>query len=567
MFNILLKVIFFIVTLLAICFILLFNGIKIDTLSFDDFKIKKLYLKYDKKLILDFDLASNYANLSLKTKILPTFNTQGYIGNIEEFELKFNKDIKPLLSKDVKAFIEKDTLVLKFKDATCNGVNLYDSELIVNESLLKLKMNSTDLITHNLLHILKVYDLDLPIKQTNGTNKIYTAIDIPLSDKPNKYDVKVDILNGDDLYYDYMNFSTKALHVKYNNDAILLDFDEATFRLPESDPNGSIFETLGIDYQYVKSTVKRGVFIYKAKNIGFSNLMLNTKSKDIFLDVNIDGSQVIFDKKGEKLSLNISNLDPKYINMIKGKTVLKDGKLQLYVGGKQDNLKGKVTFRKNTVQDVPVLNNLITFINTTPAIINPILALPTLFRLGETGFDTTGYFIKDGHIYFTYNHKADSLVLNEVVTKSKMMDFKGNGLIDLKTKKIKGTTDVIFMKDHSKFLNHIPVVGYVITGDDGNFVTQVDLYGSLDEPKFETHTVKNASEGFKNGLERIINLPLKLFDVNTSSDKSDDENILESIGSGVEKIINLPLKLLDMNNSDPENKKLHEQRVKEMFGD
>jgi hypothetical protein len=81
------------------------------------------------------------------------------------------------------------------------------------------------------------------------------------------------------------------------------------------------------------------------------------------------------------------------------------------------------------------------------------------------------------------------------------------------------------MKDHSKFLNHIPIVGYIITGDDGNFMTQVDIYGSFDKPEFETHTVKNASRGAVNMVKRTLGLPFKLigdiFDQNMTKEEKE----------------------------------------------
>jgi hypothetical protein len=155
--------------------------------------------------------------------------------------------------------------------------------------------------------------------------------------------------------------------------------------------------------------------------------------------------------------------------------------------------------------------------------------------LGETDFDMQGYYIKDGFVNFKYNKDTKLLQLEDIYTKSKMIDFKGNGNINLKTKQIGINMDVVFMKDHSKFLNHIPVVGYIVTGDDGNFITQVDINGTIDEPNFETHTIENASTGAVNMIKRTIGLPFKIlndiFDTNTTTieDEKRHKKVVEEL--------------------------------------
>jgi len=213
------------------------------------------------------------------------------------------------------------------------------------------------------------------------------------------------------------------------------------------------------------------------------------------------------------------------MNMILKKKVFKKGFLTLSSSGTFDKINGKLKFNKTNIQNVPILNHLIIFINTTPAIINPLLALPTLFRMGETNFDLQGYYIKNGYVDFNYDVIGNIVQINDMNTKGKMMDFKLKGKVNLETDKIKAKVDVVFMKDHSKFLNHIPLVGYIITGDDGNFVTQVGVTGTLSKPRFKTHTIESASKGAINMIKRIVTLPLLPFqDVNMTKEELKNHN-------------------------------------------
>jgi hypothetical protein len=132
--------------------------------------------------------------------------------------------------------------------------------------------------------------------------------------------------------------------------------------------------------------------------------------------------------------------------------------------------------------------------------------------MSETNFDMTGYPIRDGHVKFDYLYDTKMLNLPSFYTRSKMMDFKGKGYVDIANEKLEVGIDVIFLKDYSKFFNHIPLLGYIITGDDGNFVTNVDIRGTFEKQEFETHAVKNASEGAVNAIKRTFMTPFRLFD-------------------------------------------------------
>lgn len=61
-------------------------------------------------------------------------------------------------------------------------------------------------------------------------------------------------------------------------------------------------------------------------------------------------------------------------------------------------------------------------------------------------------------------------------------------------------------------VNKIPIVGYILTGDDGNlFTTYFTVTGSLADPKVEPMTLEGLGKGTLNIFSRIFHFPLKGF--------------------------------------------------------
>jgi hypothetical protein len=61
-------------------------------------------------------------------------------------------------------------------------------------------------------------------------------------------------------------------------------------------------------------------------------------------------------------------------------------------------------------------------------------------------------------------------------------------------------------------VNKIPVVGYILTGDDGNlFTTYFTVTGSIKDPKVEPMTLEGLGKGTLNIFSRIFHFPLKGF--------------------------------------------------------
>ena len=250
-----------------------------------------------------------------------------------------------------------------------------------------------------------------------------------------------------------------------------------------------------------------GLVKYKDLNLFYELAILDIEQSRMNLqlvDKNTKISSYI-DFNKETISINSNKITHTYFNKFTANKYLKDGYLSLNSSGTFKEIKGKILFHKTTVKDLLFINNLVLFVNTTPAIINPLLAIPTLVRMAETNFDLQGYFIKSGFLEFAYNPNSSIFQILNSSTKSNLVDFKTKGYIDFSTDKINMTSDVIFMKDYAKIISKIPLIGKLATDKNNNFSTEVNIFGTLEKPEFSINPIVDTIENIDKKTINILN--------------------------------------------------------------
>ncbi len=225
----------------------------------------------------------------------------------------------------------------------------------------------------------------------------------------------------------------------------------------------------------------------KYKDFNFHYDTLRTKLSPDSLDslIKKGKTEIKFLKNEEGIDISSKYIESSYVNALLGKELLQDGYLDFFVKGKDNDFNGNVGFVETTVKNIGILNSLILFINTTPAIINPLLSIPSLVRFTQTGFNLNGYPINKGYINFEFDKNMNLLKLHDIYTKGKMNDFKGSLLVNLDTRVLLGQVNVIFLKDYADLIKLLPFVDKVILGEDKEFDKAVIIKGTLDEPQFD----------------------------------------------------------------------------------
>jgi hypothetical protein len=298
-----------------------------------------------------------------------------------------------------------------------------------------------------------------------------------------------------------------------------------------------------IDESY-KNSYKKIDILGKYSNIFLNNtykfladdyeIRIRDNSKFIQLSYK-DTDITIKESEDKKLDIFSNAINDEFVNTIFDKKIFEGGKLMLLANGDINNLNGKLIIENSNIKELAILNNLLLFIQTSPALINPFLAIPSVVGMATNdGFNILAYKIVNGTIEFNYNQEKELLDIRKLVTVGNGIDLDGKGSVDLKNMTLQSDVKLIFLKDYSKIVGMIPVVNYVLLGESNRVETKVNIFGDLNNPKISTNLTKDAFSVPLNITKRILTSPGLLYDFITG--KESEEEKLEK-----QNMINKPL--------------------------
>ncbi len=211
-------------------------------------------------------------------------------------------------------------------------------------------------------------------------------------------------------------------------------------------------------------------------------------------------SSLAYEKKEESFFLKILKADDTFINTLLKSKIFDNGSFEISAEGIDKNdFTGNFFIKNSTAKDFALFNNIIAAINTIPSLV--------LFK--DPRFNENGYIIKKGTISF--QRKNDILYLPKIKLHGFSADISGSGYLDLNSDRLQLYLEITTLKDVSKLIKNIPLVGYIILGKDGKISTRVDIEGNLKNPKVKTHILKDSILSPFNILKRVIESPFKLF--------------------------------------------------------
>ncbi|WQS94960.1 AsmA-like C-terminal domain-containing protein [Helicobacter pylori] len=213
------------------------------------------------------------------------------------------------------------------------------------------------------------------------------------------------------------------------------------------------------------------VLIYNRKPIPLENLDIAAQDSRVKIDGNYKNGMIIADLVHGALYFKAYNFSGDYINTILQKDFVEGGLFTLIGSFENQVFNGELKFQNTSLKNLALMQNMVNLINTIPSLI--------VFRNPHLG--ANGYQIKTGSVVFGIT--KEYLGLEKIDLIGKTLDVAGNGVIELDTNKLDLNLEVSTIKALSNVLSKIPIVGYLILGKEGKVTTNVNVKGTLDNPK------------------------------------------------------------------------------------
>ena len=257
-----------------------------------------------------------------------------------------------------------------------------------------------------------------------------------------------------------------------------------------------------------------------------SNIIINDKFKVLSTkyDFILNKSMTKFDLYHNKtnmnyykdeeglITINARNVSDVFINSFFQKDFVQGGNLEIEATGKDHIITGRVNFKENKLKNLRTLNNIIILVNTSPGLVNPFLAIPSIFGMVTSdGFNVNGYKVNKGYVDFTYNFDNKFLNMYSINTEGNSVDFDGFATFDFDKDIVHSDMKLIFMKGYSSAIDVIPGLDYILLGDDKQISTLVNIRGSIENPDIKTNVLKDSAMAPLDVIKRIFTLPLKPF--------------------------------------------------------
>ncbi len=487
-----------------------------DNIYVDINNLSSIYQYSD--LLQELSIKNGNLSLNIKDENNITFNS--YIKGLE-FPLEQNS--KKIDALKVQGLIKNDYIKVNTLD---NNIKVEVKNKEINISL-----NNTDVVINTKessskeLPLLNVSARNAKFKLDNDVYDIKTAkvkiaptlisftADVRNLDLPLKKDAKL----------------VKALKIKGNYSNNIANIETIDKKIKVKYTGNSKLDVNINGYDVLVNTSKKDESKINDLNIEGvnSNIILNEKFKFLadnfslrlrdetkYFHLNHKKTDFTFKESKDKvIDIFANDISDIFINTIFSKQILKGNNILFLAKGKAASIKGKMILKDVKIEDLAILNNLLLFINTSPALINPLLAIPSVVGMASNGgFNLTGYRIVDGVLNFDYHQDKKLLDITKLVTVGNGIDFDGSGTVDINDGTIKSNINLIFLKDYSKIVGAIPIVNYVLLGKDKRVETKVNIFGPLDNPKISTNLTKDAFSVPLNIAKRVLTSPIEFVD-------------------------------------------------------
>ena len=202
----------------------------------------------------------------------------------------------------------------------------------------------------------------------------------------------------------------------------------------------------------------------------------------------LKGDQVTLTKKGKNIRVEALRIKDQLLHPLIDFKGLHNGRYTLRASGDPEKLlHGEVIIEGGVMKDFKAYNNTLAFINT----------LPALATLQNPGYSKKGFIIKKG--VAKYRKIGQKIIFDTIHIEGTSASIVGKGEIDLKKNTINMNMAIQTARELGKAVGSIPILGYILMGEDKSMTVGLKITGSLSKPKVKTSATKE-----------LLKLPLDL---------------------------------------------------------
>ncbi len=484
-----------------------------------DLKNLNFKIKTHKNIVELENLIVNSTDLNLSSNLFINYN---YLENQAIFNIHINSfDYYPVKIANRNFNIN---MAIKNENLNINIPTLETSFDLLN--------NKWNLTLNKLSKITSLLNSEIKIPKIGGNLNLKGGSQIEFFGDMKFYDQKIlkskddfieninisGIVNGDEIRLNGNN----QIFVVSKKENIKIWIDGYDFNISGLDPyldtnssNNKQEDNQSLNLQNMIINLKNGRFYFGNGNNSYGTLesVVKIGGESIFLQSKpFGGGLLMLQTLGNRYLLRGTNLKGSTINELSDFNGLSGGDYNLFLKGVNEDFDGLLQFGKLKIKDMQLVNNILAFINTVPA----------LLTFSQPGFNHNGLRITAGYLQF--NKKGDIFNLQDIKVDGESVDISGSGKIDLKNKKIDLYLDISAIKYIDKVIENIPIANYLILGEDGSISTRIHISGDLDNPDISTDLAKEiVSTPFEIG-KRAFNIPLKILIILRELNINDNQN-------------------------------------------
>ena len=273
-----------------------------------------------------------------------------------------------------------------------------------------------------------------------------------------------------------IHYSTQKSRITLKNLNIDLEkfFDSKTYKKNnakiQSKKVGKLFiKGINSRLRYGKYTLLTDSY---SVNIYFPSGTIRAKGK-------LGSDVVTFNKKGNHIAIEALRIHDKMLHPLINFNGLQKGRYTIKISGTPGKLmKGEILLDGGILKSFTAYNKTRNFIKNNKE----------LAQIQDSGFTANGFKIRKGKI--TYRIVKNKVIFDSVYIKGDTATIVGTGTLNIQTKKLNINLAIQTVRKLGKLVGSLPVLGYILMGEDNSITFGLKITGTLDNPKVETSAAK-----------------------------------------------------------------------------